>query len=433
MKTAIQQIVPSSSQAFVSVALQKIDRVVVISDDSVQSGGAAGVALASVRLLCQRGVNVTLLTGDAGKNRELAATGAEIIALDAANIMQGNRALAAARGLYSGQARSFLANWIEANDTPRTIYHLHNWHKVLSPSAFMPLRRVAARLLLTAHDYFLVCPNGGYSHFPRDAPCDLTPLGLRCLATSCDKRHYAHKLWRVARQCVRATVFDLNTMPATIIAVHEGMISHLERGGINRGTIRVVRNPVSPWTTSRVAAERNRKVFYVGRLEADKGVDVLARVCAGIGAPLTIIGDGPLAASLVRNVGGIEMLGRLTASEIAKELEHARLLVMPTRCRETFGLVAAEALMSGVPVIASDLAPIAEDIVRLGVGAACSPGDEVALAAQIAKFMADDAAIETMSRRAFDLCGELAPPPSQWCDELLALYRWKLSQSYVSA
>ncbi|MFY0610029.1 MAG: glycosyltransferase family 4 protein [Hyphomicrobiaceae bacterium] len=407
----------------------EIDRVVVISDDSIQSGGAASVALSSARLLRQRGVKVTVLTGDAGCNAELAAAGAEIAGLNARSITQGNRATAAIRGLYFAQARSFLADWIEANDTPRTIYHLHNWHKVLSPSAFVPLRKVAARLFLTAHDYFIVCPNGGYSHFPRDLPCKLIPMSSACLVTSCDKRNYAHKLWRSVRHSVRASVFDLNTMPATVIAVHEGMISHLERGGIDRDVIRVVRNPVSPWTADRVAAERNEEIFYVGRLEVDKGVDVLARVCARIDAPLTIIGDGPLGASPSLQGGRNRILGRLTPHEIAREIRRARMLVMPTRCRETFGMVAAEALMSGVPVIASDLAPITEDIVRLKIGAACNPGNEDALAAQLTKFIGDDATIATMSRRAFTDSRQLAPTSSQWCDDLISLYLWKLSRA----
>lgn len=411
---------------------QEIDQVVIVSDDSVQSGGAASIALTSVRQLRQRGLKVTVLAGDAGRNESLAATGAEIVGLDENPITQGNRAFAAARGLYSRKAQTFLADWIDGNDTPQTVYHLHNWHKVLSPSAFVPLRRIASRLLVTAHDYFLVCPNGGYSHFPRDTPCSLKPMSLPCLTTCCDKRHYGHKLWRVARQCVRETVFDLNTMPATIIAVHDGMVAHLVRGGIDRRVIRVVRNPASPWREHRVRAERNRNIFYVGRLEADKGVDVLARVCAHLGAPLTIIGDGPMAGSLGQHGESIEMLGRLTAKEIASEIGRARMLVMPTRCRETFGLVAAEALMSGVPVIASDLAPITDDILRLGIGAACNAGNEGALAVQLESFLNDDSAISTMSRKAFENARQLAPTPSQWCNDLLNLYRWKLSQSGAS-
>ena len=104
---------------------------------------------------------VTVLSGDGG-SAALAQLGAETVALGGQHIMSGNRAAAALRGLYDASTGTALADWIAAHDTPGTVYHLHNWHKVLSPSVFRALRMVASRLLISAHYYFLVCPNGGY-------------------------------------------------------------------------------------------------------------------------------------------------------------------------------------------------------------------------------------------------------------------------------
>jgi hypothetical protein len=114
-----------------------------------------------VRLLRERQVPVTVLSGDGG-SAALAQLGAETVALGGQHIMSGNRAAAALRGLYDASTGTALADWIAAHDTPGTVYHLHNWHKVLSPSVFRALRMVASRLLISAHYYFLVCPNGGY-------------------------------------------------------------------------------------------------------------------------------------------------------------------------------------------------------------------------------------------------------------------------------
>src|SRR3981081_4025526 len=121
-----------------------LDRVVVINDDTEESGGAAAIALASVRLLRERQVPVTVLSGDGG-NATLAQLGAETVAIGGQHIMSGNRAAAAWRGLYDAGTGAALADWIAAHDTPGTVYHLHNWHKVLSPSVFRALRQIAAR------------------------------------------------------------------------------------------------------------------------------------------------------------------------------------------------------------------------------------------------------------------------------------------------
>src|SRR3979411_2857300 len=110
-----------------------LDRVVVINDDTEESGGAAAVAIASVRLLRERQVPVTVLSGDGG-NATLAQLGAETVAIGGQHIMSGNRAAAALRGLDDAGTGGELADWSAAHDTPGTVYHLHNWHKVLSPS-----------------------------------------------------------------------------------------------------------------------------------------------------------------------------------------------------------------------------------------------------------------------------------------------------------
>src|SRR6266481_8556707 len=108
----------------------------------------------------------------------------------------------------------------------------------------------------------------------------------RCLVANCDRRHYGHKLWRVVRHELRRFLFDLTDTLADILVVHDGMVPHLMRAGVPRQRLRVLRNPVLPWRSSRVQAEGNRDVFYVGRVEADKGVDLLARAARRAGAHL---------------------------------------------------------------------------------------------------------------------------------------------------
>ncbi len=407
----------------------RIERIVIISDDCVESGGAAGVAIESARMLRSLGIPVTFLTGDDGANPSLEAAGIDIVALGGANLLEGSRIRAALRGLYDSRAHAFLQSWISANDTPGTIYHLHNWHKVLSPSAFPALEKIGPRLFLTAHDYFLACPNGGYSNFPKNAPCDLVPMSTNCLLSNCDKRHYGHKLWRVARHTVRAYLYNLSRSEATVLAVSEAMVPLLERGGIPRAAIRVLRNPVRPWCVTRIEAERNSHVFYVGRLELDKGVDVLAEAARIAGVPLTVVGDGPLKSKLAAEYPEIRLTGRLNKSELGEWVHQARLLVMPTRWRETFGLVAAEALMCGIPVIASTLAPISDDIAKNGFGLTCRPGDATALAEQLRDLMKNDALIAEMSKRAYSGSRALAPQPEQWRDQLVQLYQEKLQRS----
>jgi glycosyltransferase involved in cell wall biosynthesis len=408
------------------------DRVVVINDDAIERGGAAAIALASARLLRERNVPVAFLSGSDVVDRDLAERGIAVSILGGRHLLDRPARAAAMRGLFDPTTRTALDRWIETNDTPRTVYHLHNWHKVLSPSVFLALRRVASRLVMSAHDYFLACPNGGYFVYPQRRECELVPNGVRCIATACDQRNYGHKLWRVARHALRHRLFDLTRSDALIIALHEAMLPLLARGPIARGSIAVIRNPVMPWRTARVAAEDNRDVFFVGRLDYDKGADLLARATHRAGVRLRLIGDGPLAETIARQYPNAELLGWRTREEVAELIGEARLVVSPTRNRETFGLTAIEALTSGIPVIVSRWSPLAEEIIGGEFGFACDPHDESALSAMIARLAADDRLIHEISCRAFAQAKRLAPTPAEWCDQLLALYGRRLSDSAAS-
>jgi glycosyltransferase involved in cell wall biosynthesis len=406
-----------------------IDRVVVINDDAAERGGAAAIALLSARLLNARHIPVTFLTGNGDIDPNVEALGVEFGVLGGRHILDGSRGAAAVRGLFDPTTRTRLAQWIAAHDTPGTVYHLHNWHKALSPSIFGTLRRVAHRLVISAHDYFLACPNGGYFIYPQHAACELVPGSWRCIATACDRRNYGHKLWRVARHWTRQNMLDLNGSGATVLAVHQAMVPLLARAGISESGIRVLRNPVIPWRRTRVIAEQNRHVFFIGRLDGDKGADLLARAARHAGAPLRVVGDGPLAASIARDNPDAELLGWRTRDQIASLIESARMVVSPTRSRETFGLVPLEALMSGVPVVLSRLFPTSDELARLDLGIVCDPLDEQTLAAAISKLLHDDRRVRELSSRGFAEARMFAPTPEQWCDELVTLYRCRLDEA----
>jgi hypothetical protein len=225
---------------------------------------------------------------------------------------------------------------------------------------------------------------------------------------------------------VRRFLFDLTDTLADILVVHDGMVPHLTRAGVPRQRLRVLRNPVLPWRSSRVQAEGNRDVFYVGRVEEDKGVDLLARAARRAGARLRIIGTGSLETAVRRENPEAELLGWRSHDQLAQLAGEARIVVMPTRWRETFGLVAMEALLSGIPVIASRFSLISEEIVRHGFGLSCDPYDEAALADAITMLDRDDNQVREISCRAFAGARMLAPTPEQWCDDLLRIHESKL-------
>ena len=396
-----------------------IDRIVVINDLARPQGGASLLALQSALAFAARGQAVTVLSGDHGPDR--AVTGIEFVSLGQERLLARGLAKAFVSGMYNRPARVMIADWIARHDTPGTIYHLHGWSQILSSSVFSALQPVRRRTVMSAHDFFLTCPNGAQFDFRAGAACTRRPLSASCVTARCDRRNYGHKLWRSARHMIQRRVLASGPLPLQLL-IHRGMRGPLRMAGVPEESLALLPNPVTPYSSTRIAAERNADVLFVGRMEATKGIDLAAKACRQAGLRLVAVGDGALLEPLRAEYPEMKFVGRLASSEIAEHAAQARLLVMPSRHMEPFGLTAVEALWSGLPVIVSRQSLIADDIVQTGAGLAIDPVDEAAFTAALSTLAEDDTLLAQMSEAAFSGTTALASTPDAWIDALLSIY-----------
>jgi len=141
-------------------------------------------------------------------------------------------------------------------------------------------------------------------------------------------------------------------------------------------------------------------ILSVGYLLEHKGHEAVMRALARLpaeGRPAYVIaGDGPLAGRLAetaRNLGidrGLHLVGRRTHDEVLVLMRAADLFVLPS-VDEAFGLVYAEAMSQGTPVVGCRGEGLA-DFVDDGVSGFLVPGhDDEALAALLARLLAEPA------------------------------------------
>lgn len=142
---------------------------------------------------------------------------------------------------------------------------------------------------------------------------------------------------------------------------------------------------------------RTKELIFVGRLVSDKGVSVLLEAMALLEAKprLTIAGDGPERATLEKQTSDLELqsrvdfIGALTSEQLANLLRQHQILVVPSRWREPFGIVALEGIASGCVVVGSAEGGLAEAIGPCGL--TFPNGDARALAHALSRLLENPA------------------------------------------
>ena len=121
-------------------------------------------------------------------------------------------------------------------------------------------------------------------------------------------------------------------------------------------------------------------VLYAGRLSPEKGV--LELVEAARGLPLVVAGDGPLRDRVP------EALGFVSHDRLLGLYERAAVVACPSH-REGYGVVCAEAMAYGRPVVASAVGGLLDLVVDGETGLLVPPGDVAALRAALQRLLGD--------------------------------------------
>jgi len=251
---------------------------------------------------------------------------------------------------------------------------------------------IRRQVVIEHHAFQAVCPTGQLFQEPQNVPCPGHFMAgrhsncLRCNQTPHLIRSF--KLWlltfvrrflcsRVALNIApTAWLASLLDLPRTEVIPH----------GLDASAARV----------SFASLQQTPVLLFVGRLVSTKGVSVLlraARLLADRGHPfeLVVIGDGPERAALEEQAqtaaltSQVKFLGSLSALEIEKYFAKANIIVVPSLAGEVFGLVVAENMLRGIPIVASKLGAFSEVLAE--TGRLFPIGDAVGLASQIARLL----------------------------------------------
>jgi glycogen(starch) synthase len=174
-------------------------------------------------------------------------------------------------------------------------------------------------------------------------------------------------------------------------------------------------NGIDPtwWSSGDHPADRAPLVFTWGRVQYEKGLQVLAQAMSVVrsrvpGVECVIAGRGSYLPELqsqidIEGVSDIvSLVGFLPDEKLRDSVHRAGCVVIPS-LYEPFGIVALEALAAGAPLIAARTGGLAELIDGTGAGMLFEPGNAAELAVCIETVLSDPDRADTMRRRGADL------------------------------
>ena len=373
-------------------------QIVLVADHGAINGGQAKVAIESALGLAARGHAVTLFAAVGPVDPRLEAAGVRVVCLGQDDVTTTRNPLAfAAQAIWNGYAAEALAAELARHRPGEALVHVHAFAKALSPSIGRALRAAGHPCLYTMHEFFLVCPTGGFYDYRAGEICHRRPMSASCIATNCDTRSYPRKVARMVRHLGMNHVAGLPSLfdhVVTISALQESVVRPLLPAGT---VLHRVDNPVS--VTQCPPKDVPGDFLFVGRISTEKGARIFAEAARRAGVKAVFVGDGPERDSLASHYPEAVMLGWRDPEAVAALMRSARALVFPSIWYEGQPLTVLEALACGAPVVVSDACAGREAVVDGETGYWFRSGDPEALAEHLRR-LSDDALALRMGRAA---------------------------------
>ena len=268
--------------------------------------------------------------------------------------------------------------WVIGQERPE-IVHAHNWLVY----SFLPLKLWSqARLVMTLHDYSLVCAQKRLIW--QGVPCSGPGL-TKCLACASD--HYglmkgapvALSNWVMS--AVERAAVDMYLPVSHAVAIRSGLIdNHLPFEVIPNFVPNDISERIHESDPHLLQLPKEGYLLFVGDLSRDKGIEALLHAYADLvnPPPLVLIGrrcaDTP--SEFPRNV---IFLDSWPHEAVMAAWRRSSIALAPSTWPEPFGIVVIEAMAAGRPVIASRTGGLPDIVVDGETGLLVPPGDQGAL------------------------------------------------------
>ena len=298
--------------------------------------------------------------------------------------------------IYSVEARKAIRKVLD--DFEPDVVHLNNFNFQLTPSIIFEIKKYEkqtgnhVRILFTAHDYQLVCPNHMMRCPKTETNCQKCIDGayLNCIKGSCIHGSKVKSILGAAEGYFYR-VFKAYKHIDTVICPSRFVQEKLEHHPQLKGKTVLMYNftTVNKADLKENGINKEDNIVYFGRYSKEKGIETLVQACKQLPhIKFVFAGKGPLE-ELVNEIPNIENRGFLGGEELENLIKNARFSIYPSEWYENCPFSVMESIQYGTPVLGADIGGIPELIDDGVTGELFESGNEEQLVRKIDKLWND--------------------------------------------
>ena len=273
------------------------------------------------------------------------------------------------RFLYSKQASSNLSKLLDKEKPD--IAHIHLFKGTLTSSILSQLKKKEIPVVLTLHDYGLLCPHNLFIDGAGKI-CEKCIGGsaINCIVNKCNRNNYAISTVSTIEYYFNDIFFNYKKYISQFIFVSKFAIKlHLNAlPGIKNNSIQLY-NFFPALDKTRTNPIKGKYFFYYSRLSKEKGAVTLLKAWSKVGRDiqLRIAGTGSEIDVLKRikeeeKLDNVEFLGHIEGEKLNDNIKNASFILIPSEWYENNPLTVIESYAYGKPVIASRIGGLPEII-----------------------------------------------------------------------
>lgn len=276
---------------------------------------------------------------------------------------------------YVFSLRNFFLIKKRLNSFKPNVIHLHNYYHYLTPSILLAIRRHKKRynckVILTAHDYHLICPNSGFQFYKDNLAINYNnKYDNISYSDRFDVRSLMHSVLKLSQHVLCYDILKLNHVFDKIICPSEFLRDTFENYNVMTKKV-IIRNPfnieINNEKNSRISESNNVTsypgviaIVYFGRLSPEKGImefiDGLNNI--SINVDFHIYGSGGIKNDIsnIKCRTGLNVIIHefIDRDELIKKIKLYDIFSLPSVWFENAPNSIIEAGAAGLPVIVSN-------------------------------------------------------------------------------